>query len=231
MSARRSNIYDLLNSENQHPDFGVPSYSPSLDPEEPSSSNPKPKRTKVRLTKDQAEALQIVFEHTPEPTIEKRKDLARDLGLTFEKVSRWFLRERNDAPRRLLPDGTKLEPRLRPTPEQKSRLEHEYALNANPSEQRQKEIALEIGLSELRVSKWFYRERKDAPRRLLPDGTKPKVVRRLTKEEKSRLGQEYARNKQPSERRQKEIAVDLGLSELTVSNWFIKAYRKIEETR
>ncbi|KAF5342191.1 hypothetical protein D9611_002155 [Ephemerocybe angulata] len=178
MTVHRSNIYDLLNSvEDQHPDFCVASYGPSSNPEEtPSESNIKPKRTKVNFTKDQADALQIVFEHTPEPTREERKDLARDLGLTFEKVSRWYVsgtppivilpltanltrfrRERNDAPRRLLPNGTKLQAMKRPTPEQKSRLEAEYALNPKPSVQRQKEIALDIGLSELRVSQWIKR--------------------------------------------------------------------------
>ncbi|KAF6750014.1 hypothetical protein DFP72DRAFT_1140016 [Ephemerocybe angulata] len=94
-----------------------------------------------------ADALRIVFEHTPEPTREERKDLARDLGLTFEKVSRWFSRERSDAPRRLLADGTKLQAMKRPTLEQKSRLEAEYSLNPKPSVQRQKEIALDVGLT------------------------------------------------------------------------------------
>ncbi|KAF6755535.1 hypothetical protein DFP72DRAFT_847272 [Ephemerocybe angulata] len=83
------------------------------------------------------------------PEQEERKDLARDLGLTFEKVSRWFSRERSDAPRRLLADGTKLQAMKRPTLEQKSRLEAEYSLNPKPSVQRQKEIALDVGLSSI----------------------------------------------------------------------------------
>ncbi|KAF6755524.1 hypothetical protein DFP72DRAFT_847263 [Ephemerocybe angulata] len=138
-------------SAQNRPDFCVAYGSPKETP----SSNIKPKRTKVNLTKDQADALRIVFEHTPEPTREERKDLARDLGLTFEKVSRWFSRERSDAPRRLLPDGTKPNGARRLTKEQTSRLEQEYARNKQPSERRQKEIALDLGLSELTVSNWY----------------------------------------------------------------------------
>ncbi|KAF5335395.1 hypothetical protein D9611_011705 [Ephemerocybe angulata] len=161
MESRRSNIYDLLNREDEHPDFseGPHHDGPCSSPEQSHSSNAKPKRARVVLTKDQSKALELHFKTSPYPTIQERKDLASTLGLTNDKVYQWFYREQRDAPRRLLPDGTKLGFRHPLTEEQQSRLEKEYALNKRPSDREQKAIALDLGLSELRVSQWLHRRR------------------------------------------------------------------------
>ncbi|KAF5335331.1 hypothetical protein D9611_011716 [Ephemerocybe angulata] len=125
MEFYRSNIHDLLNRDNEHPDFseGLHRDAPCSSSEQSPSSNAKPKRARVVLTKDQSKALELLFKKSPYPTTQERKDLANTLGLTDRKVNEWFKRERRDAPRRLLPDGTKLEFMQRPTEEQQSRLE------------------------------------------------------------------------------------------------------------
>ncbi|KAF6754945.1 hypothetical protein DFP72DRAFT_1123524 [Ephemerocybe angulata] len=154
MEFHRSNIHDLLNSEGQHPDFSEGLHGPSSCPES-CSSNAKPKRARAALNKDQLKALELLFKKSPYPTIQERKDLAKTLGLSDRKVTNWFTRERRDAPRRFLPDGTKLEFRQRLTEEQLSRLEKEYALNKRPSKEEQKAIALDIDLPELKVDHWL----------------------------------------------------------------------------
>ncbi|KAF5309709.1 hypothetical protein D9611_014443 [Ephemerocybe angulata] len=183
MQFYRSNIHNLLNSEDEHPDFvevqtsseqgseASPidltddvddndvhmegSHSPPSSPETSRSSSAKPKRHRTVFTEKQLKALQLCFGHTPSPTIQQCEDLAVTLGIQYDTVRRWFSRERLKAPRRLLPDGTKLELRKRLTPGQKSRLEHEYELNPHPSGEKREEIALDINLSYLRVSNWY----------------------------------------------------------------------------
>ncbi|KAF6743699.1 hypothetical protein DFP72DRAFT_1177712 [Ephemerocybe angulata] len=154
MQFYRSKIHDLLNSEDEHPDSmevdstsskqgseASPtnlkdnvddndvhmegSHSPPSSPEKSCSSSAKAKRRRHRTTDKQLKALQLYFDHTPRPTVQQRRDLAVTLGIKYETITRWFSRERLNAPQRLLPDGTKLEPRKNLTPEQKSRLEHD----------------------------------------------------------------------------------------------------------
>ncbi|KAF5335413.1 hypothetical protein D9611_011697 [Ephemerocybe angulata] len=155
MAFHRSNIHDLLNSEDEHPDFSEGSHGLCSSPEQSRSSNAKSKLARVMLTKDQSKALGLLFKKNPYPTTQELKDLANTLGLTDRKVNQWFKRERSYAPRRLLPDGTKLEFMQRLTEEQQSRLEKEYALNNRPSKQEREAIALDIGLPELKVYYWY----------------------------------------------------------------------------
>ncbi|TKR61347.1 hypothetical protein L596_028465 [Steinernema carpocapsae] len=81
------------------PGTSKPSQAPSTLKIEPiseasSASAPKQKRASVKFTATQTQLLEDFYKQSENASIEKKKELAKKSGLTFEQVTRWFKNKR-----------------------------------------------------------------------------------------------------------------------------------------
>ena len=106
------------------------------------------------------QALEQAYEKDKDPSLETRKALAVDLGLTPEQVRVWFKDKRKKERRaEEHPDAVKYNGAGFPT-SAKQVLEQAYKKDKRPSLETRKALAAQLGLTPHQVSSWFSDKRK-----------------------------------------------------------------------
>ena len=167
-----------------------------------------------KLSLEEVEEMEKIFEKEPFPSSETLRELAirnKRPGITLRY---WFREKRNE-------EGinTKTVP-WRWKPEDLEVLEDEFISEAYPSKERVKELAVKLNCSISNISTWFKKRRE------LLVGPKPKLSATYTTEEVEEMEQIFRMEPCPNTNTITDLATKNDRSEVAIRQWFGRKRRE-----
>ena len=121
------------------------------------------------FTDNEKSILQGEFSKNPNPTGERKIEIAHDMGRSFKAISKWFSRKRMSSLNENNVDISSPKVRGRHfTSGQLSILKKEFSENQYPNSEKIIEIANESGLTQKQILKWFQRREQESKMKSKP---------------------------------------------------------------